>query len=282
MVESLLAARQDPDGRAPVEAGKRDVVRRVANELGVGHMGETHFLFGPDRFRWQNEFARAMGAAGLDPKDSLTVGTMRGWIRDSQPTPGLRPEIADLVICAWAIQEGRAWYRHGSPVVPAPRAGRAAPTRWSCGPSRCRAWPTGSRPWREERRSPVPSRSDYLTGASLTEFAADLRTRVGGHAAGVRPLVQASDRRLPAPRPGHRSHARDASPPRLRSPSLSPTSRAAPTTSRSSRDWPGPSLPGTDQVAGRSLVQASAVTGQLQTFNWERLDAAPGRRTRWR
>lgn len=268
-VEALQAARQDPDGRAPVEAAKRDVVRRVANELGVGHMGETHFLFGPDRFRWNTEFARAMGIAGLDPKDTVTVGTLRGWIRDSQPTPGLRPEVADLVICAWAIQEGRAWYRHGSAVVPAPRPGALQDEM-------------------ELRPEPLPSMDDwklaiargaalagvmspgYLTGAALAEFAAHLRSSVGGHASGVRPLVTGvtdAYKRL--------GLATDVTTGRLATAAAVAELVAAVQGHTDNvalvEGLARTELPGTDQAAGRSLVQASAVTGQLQTFNWDRL-----------
>lgn len=269
VVEALRAARQDPDGRAPVDGAKRDAVRRVANELGVGHMGETHFLFGPDRFRWNNEFARAMGIAGLDPKDAITVGTLRGWIRDSQPSPGLRPEVADLVVCAWAIQEGRAWYRHGSAVVPAPKPG-------------------GLTDEMELRPEPLPSvdswksaiargaalvgviSPEYLTGSALTEFAAALRSGVGAHAAGVRPVVTALTEAYQ----------------RLGLSTDVTTGRLATATAVAQlvAELQGHTdivalvdglaraeLPTTDQVAGRSLVQASAVTGQLQVFNWSRL-----------
>src|SRR6266536_6144734 len=43
------ARSQDRDGRVFVETRDRAAVRRVANPLGVGHMGETHFQFGADR-----------------------------------------------------------------------------------------------------------------------------------------------------------------------------------------------------------------------------------------
>ena len=113
-----------PTGASFVEPAKRDVVRRVANQLGVGHMGETHFLFGPDRFPWSMKFARAMGAAGIDQKDPVTVGTLRGWIRESSQRPGLRPEVADLVDLRMGrssrAERGTAtaphWCRRRSPV----------------------------------------------------------------------------------------------------------------------------------------------------------------------
>ena len=129
----------DQDGRVRLE-GDIAGVRRVANALQVGTAGETHFLFGDDRFGpWGAEFERAAARAGLQPQDTVTVGQIRGWIDAIRPELGLRDEVADLVILAWAALRQRAWYQHGGSIAgSAPRrrparhgtaAGAAAGTR---------------------------------------------------------------------------------------------------------------------------------------------------------
>ena len=133
----------DQDGRVRLE-GDIAAVRRVANALHVGAAGETHFLFGDDRFGpWGAEFERAAARDGLQPQDTVTVGQLRGWIDAMRPELGLRDEVADLIVLAWAALRQRAWYHHGPP---SRRRSRAPPGRtWSCGPSRCRPRPTGRR-----------------------------------------------------------------------------------------------------------------------------------------
>ena len=70
----------DPDGRVRLE-GDIPAVRRVANALHVGMAGETHFLFGDDRFvPWGAEFERAAARDGVRPQDPVTVGQARGWL----------------------------------------------------------------------------------------------------------------------------------------------------------------------------------------------------------
>ncbi len=126
----------DPDGRVRLE-GDIPAVRRVANALHVGMAGETHFLFGDDRFvPWGAEFERAAARDGVQPQDPVTVGQVRGWLDAIRPELGLRDEVADLIVLAWAALRQRAWYQHGAS---SRRRGRAPPGRtWSCGPSRCR------------------------------------------------------------------------------------------------------------------------------------------------
>ncbi|MEV4415911.1 DUF6079 family protein [Catellatospora sp. NPDC049609] len=123
VLAAVEAARQDPDGRAFIDPAKREAVRRVANPLGVGHMGETHFLFGSDRFRWDMLLSTAMGRDGMSPADPVEVRRLRSWINAVSPPAGLRPEVTDLITCAWAVLHTRAWYRYNAPVVPAPTPG---------------------------------------------------------------------------------------------------------------------------------------------------------------
>src|SRR5205807_161653 len=98
-------------------------VRRIANPLQVGTAGETHFMFGQDRFNpWGAEFERAAAREGLQPQESVTAGQVRGWIQALRPAYGLRPEVEDLVILAWGALRQRAWYHHGT-AIEAPNPG---------------------------------------------------------------------------------------------------------------------------------------------------------------
>ena len=64
----------DPEGRVRLD-GDVAAVRRVANALRRRQAGETHFLFGDDRFTpWATEFERAAARDGLRPEDTVTVG----------------------------------------------------------------------------------------------------------------------------------------------------------------------------------------------------------------
>ena len=89
------------------------------------------------------------------------------------PRLGLRDEVADLILLAWAALRQRAWYQHGSP-APAPRPGAV-------------------RPEMELRPEPLPAPGDwqlaasraeqifgihvspYLTAAGVAELAGELR-----------------------------------------------------------------------------------------------------------
>ncbi|HXL95674.1 MAG TPA: hypothetical protein VN969_42685 [Streptosporangiaceae bacterium] len=155
----------DPGGRVKLE-GDIPAVRRVANALQVGMAGETHFLFGDDRFGpWGAEFERAAARDGLQPQDPVTVGRIRGWIDAMRPELGLRDEIADLVMLAWAALRQRAWYQHGAS-VPAPRPG-------------------GTRPDMELKPEPLPLPADWQTATSRAEVMFGIRVNPYLTAAGV-------------------------------------------------------------------------------------------------
>ena len=202
----------DQDGRVRLE-GDIAAVRRVANALQVGTAGETHFLFGDDRFvPWGAEFERAAARDGLQPQDTVTVGQIRGWIDAIRPELGLRDEVADLVVLAWAALRQRAWYQHGGP---SPRRG-----------------PGSTRPDMELRPEPLPAPADwqaatsraeslfgirvnpYLTAAGVAEFTENLRTHVDMTGRRCRRAGRSGGAGLPAPwpaadgRPGRLATAR--------------------------------------------------------------------------
>ena len=133
-----------------------------------------------------------------------------GWTR-SGPQLGLRDEVADLIVLAWAALRQRAWYQHGSS-IPAPRPG-------------------ATRPDMELRPEPLPAPADweaatsraevlfgiqanpYLTAAGLAEFTETLRARldvVADSAAGLVQRVELAYQHLGLPddRPGRLATAR--------------------------------------------------------------------------
>lgn len=123
----VIRALADPGGRVPLEGADIAAVRRIANPLGVGWAAETHFLMGDDRFgQWNTAFERALGARGGDAAAPVTVGEVRAWIDVMTPRKGLKPEVADLVVLAWAALRQRAWYMRGA-AIPAPVPGDLRP-----------------------------------------------------------------------------------------------------------------------------------------------------------
>lgn len=191
-------ARAVADNRAPVtDKSRRDTGRRVANPLGVGHMGETHFVFNTERFSWDGVIDREMSKAGLAPDADVTVAQLREWIDAREPAQGLTTLVSDLIICAWALVHDRAWFRYEAAVVPRPTPGgltpemvvRAeplpSPTDWSKAVARVGAL-FGLTP------------SKYLTGAAVADLAASVRKAVDELKPGVtavKPLVDTATSR---------------------------------------------------------------------------------------
>jgi hypothetical protein len=257
----------DRDGRVRLE-GDITGVRRVANALQVGMAGETHFLFGDDRFvPWGAEFERAAARDGVQPQDAVTVGQVRGWLDAMRPELGLRDELADLIVLAWAALRQRAWYQHGTP-IPAPRPGSA-------------------RPDMELRPEPLPTPADwqaatsraevlfgiranpYLTAAGVGEFTESLRSRLDALAdpAAVLALrVEVAYRHLglPAGHPHRLPTARAGA-------DLVEALRRASSRVHLVETLARAALPATDTVVTNSLSQAQAVTGAVDAFRWDRL-----------
>ncbi len=259
----------DPDGRVRLE-GDITAVRRVANALQVGAAGETHFLFGDDRFGpWGAEFERAAARAGLQPQDTVTVGQIRGWIDAIRPELGLRDEVADLVILAWAALRQRAWYQHGSP-IPAPRPG-------------------GARPDMELRPEPLPAPGDwqaatsraeslfgiranpYLTAAGLTELTGSISSHVDALADPAAALVPriADAYRHAGVAEGTRGRLATARAAAALVQSLQRAGNRVHLVETLARA----DLPTTETAVASSLRQAAPVSAALHSFRWERLDA---------
>ncbi|HEV2377799.1 MAG TPA: hypothetical protein VGS19_37260 [Streptosporangiaceae bacterium] len=256
----------DRDGRVRLE-GDIAAVRRVANVLSVGTAGETHFLFGDDRFGWGAEFERAAARDGLALQDPVTVGRIRGWIDAIRPELGLRDEVADLIVLAWAALRQRAWYHHGTS-VPAPRPG-------------------STRPDMELRPEPLPEPADwraatsraevlfgirtnpYLTAAGVAEFSEKVRTHVDmwvDAAVALVPRIELAYRHvgLPGDHPGRLATARAGV-------NLVEALRRASSRVHLTETLARTTLPGTDTAVANSLSRATAVAAEVEKFQWERL-----------
>ena len=260
----------DPDGRVKLE-GDIQAVRRVANPLGVGYAAETHFLFGDDRFTpWGAAFERGLARDGLQPQDTVAVGRLRTWIEAIRPAMGLRDEVADLVILAWAALRQRAWYLHGA-LVPPPRPGALQAAM-------------------ELRPEPMPTPGDWARATSRTEAlfgrhvnpylnttaVTELMSKVRDH---VEPLLTPNGELVPQLEAAYeRLGLTEGAPGRLA------TARAAAALTenlwraavagnrvRLVETLAAAQLPGTEAAMASSLRTAGAVTGALRAFSWERL-----------
>jgi hypothetical protein len=256
----------DPERRVPLQ-GDITAVRRIANALQVGMAGETHYLFGDDRFPWGAEFEKAAARGGIQPQDPVSVGQIRTWVDAMRPALGLRDEVADLIVLAWAALRQRAWYQHGAP-IPAPRPGT-------------------TRPDMELRPEPLPVPADwdaatsraevlfgiranpYLTAAGLAEFTEILRMRldvVADSAMTLVPRVELAYRNLdlPSDRPGRLATARAGA-------TLVEALRRAGGRVHLVETLARAALPGSATAVANSLSRAQAMASAVDAFRWDRL-----------
>ncbi len=259
----------DPEGRVRLE-GDVAAVRRVANVLGVGFAAETHFLFGDDRFApWAAEFERAAARDGIRPQDTVAVAQARKWIDAMTPPYGLRDEVADVVILAWAALRTRAWYLHGGAVSP-PKPGTL-------------------RPEMELRPEPLPAPADwkkaasraealfashvnpYLTAAGVAELAADIQHNVDAltdHAIGLVVQIKHAYQHLGLPEDEETGRLATA---RASEHLLTALQQAGGDKVRLIETLSQAALPGTETALAKSLKSASDVKDALASFPWDRL-----------
>ena len=271
-------AAADREGRVFVEPHDRPALRRVANPLQIGSAGENHFLFGDDRFAvWGGEFARASGRDRLDPHEPVEAGRVRAWIGRMAPALGLRDEVADLVILAWATLRQRAWYDRGGP-VPGPRPGSVRdemrlrpqpmppPDDWEAAVQRTGAL-FGVKP------------NQYLTApavAGLTEVVVQCVDRLIGPASDlVEPLRRAYDElgldaSAPAGRQDGPAGAGRLATARAAADLLTRLKRAGDPV-RLVHTLATAELPATDAAVARSLSTTRDLAEALKGFRWNRL-----------
>jgi hypothetical protein len=261
----------DSEKRVELQADAA-VVRRIAGPLGVGKATEMHFLLGDDRFvPWGQEIERALGRRfqeqGTPADGPVTIGELRRWIRDVTPAHGLRDEVADLVIIAWAALRQRAWFQHGTAQATVPDPGSLAPSM-------------------ELRTQELPSPDDweaartiagamfgitgaaYLTAPAVADFVGQVTAQARDLAQTAPDLVTALERVYQG------LGIEDGD--RLR------TARATAALVQRLRHLTGVKLvqavaspdlgPATATAAGKSLSSAAAVTDAVSRFPWQRLD----------
>ncbi|GAA1485108.1 DUF6079 family protein [Brachybacterium fresconis] len=125
VAEHISRAAGDPDHRVPLQ-GNVAAVRRVTDPLRVGRTTETHFLFGAEYFgTWDRDVITGIGAVGLDPDGTVSVGELQDALRRTTIGAGLDRHVLDLVTIAWAIRHQRAWTQY-SASIPQPQPGKLA------------------------------------------------------------------------------------------------------------------------------------------------------------
>jgi hypothetical protein len=248
------------------------VVRRIANPLGVGRATEMHYLLGDDRFTpWGQEIERALGRRaqgnGAPADGPVTVGELRQWIRDVTPTHGLRDEVADLVVIAWAALRQRAWFQHKTPLGTVPVPGSLAPNM----ELRTQELPSAQE-WDAARTTAGlllgVNGAAYLTAPAVADFVARVTTAAQASAQTAPDLVAGLEKVY------RNLGISDGE--RLR------TARASAALVQQLRNLTGVKLvqalvaPDLDKAtateAGRSLTSAETVAMRLAAFRWDRLD----------
>ncbi|GAA3441635.1 phage resistance protein [Planomonospora venezuelensis] len=117
VLQYLDSAAAEESGRVPMAARDRDVLRKVANPLGVGEALENAFLFSAETFPLRRHFTQRAAQEGLD--EVIGVGRLIEWLDRPQPR-GLDPLTRGLVIAAFALAQDREWYSNGSGPVARP------------------------------------------------------------------------------------------------------------------------------------------------------------------
>ncbi|MET7749033.1 hypothetical protein [Micromonospora sp. NPDC005367] len=118
VLDHVRRAVESPEGRVEVDRANRQTLRRIANPLQLGTMHEAAFVI---EGQWTQHFHRRAAAEGI--KGDLRVADLFRWIDDPSPR-GLDPIVAQLVVATFAEQTDRAFYLHGSQVIPAPDLGK--------------------------------------------------------------------------------------------------------------------------------------------------------------
>lgn len=261
----------DSDKRVELQADAA-VVRRIAEPLGVGKATEMHYLLGDDRFTpWGQEIERGLGRRaqeqGAAADSPVTVGELRRWIADVTPDHGLRNDVADLVIIAWAALRQRAWFQHGSPHATVPDPGSLSPSL----ELRTQELPSADE-WEAARTVAGAmlgvTAAAYLTAPAVADFVSQVTAKAADLAQTAPDLVTAVESTYRTLGIGDGDRLQ--------------TARAGATLVQQLRHLTGvalvqalasPELAGaTPTAAGKSLISAATVAGALNQFQWHRLD----------
>ena len=111
VLEVVERAAVDPGKRVEVDRQARSEVRHIAVPLGLGAMGEMHFVL---ERKWLDELERKQAQHG---GDTLSVRELRAWIQEPERR-GLDREVQNLLILTFALQKGLRFSLHGQPASP--------------------------------------------------------------------------------------------------------------------------------------------------------------------
>ncbi|WP_199044191.1 hypothetical protein [Glycomyces salinus] len=118
MWQKVEEAAGDAHKRAEITKAERETLARIAAPLGEGTVGEASFVLTEHVKRDLDREVEATGHA-----DEVSVAYLRD--RLAERTPGLPPELVDLLVVCYAIQDDRTWL-HGGVTVEAPKPGQLA------------------------------------------------------------------------------------------------------------------------------------------------------------
>ncbi len=106
-----------PDQRLPLERADRDLVRRIVAPLALAKVNETHLIFTATEFQvWNTRIGQGLSAQGVSPDGPVQVEVLRSAVNPPSTARGLTDSVRDLLVCAWAMQHQRSWWRSGSAV----------------------------------------------------------------------------------------------------------------------------------------------------------------------
>lgn len=266
VLEHVQRAMAEEDHRVPLD-GDIAAVRRVANPLGVGRAAETHFIFGDDRFEpWGQEFERDLGRRG-DDQAPVSVREIREWIDAIEPAKGLKDEVSDLVILAWAELRQRAWFTYGG-AIPPPEPGKLRPEM----ELRVQPLPTSPEWTRASERAGKlfgVTGTPYPTPQAVASLAQAVKHEAQEHYDDAFALVEALKTAYPQVGLEISEDADRVA-----------TARVAADLVEQLRHLDGVELvrrlaahdSSKDAAIGRSVKSAGMVARQLQQFRWERLE----------
>jgi hypothetical protein len=186
----LREAQSQADGRIPLERRERDVVRRVAEPLGIAKTNETHLIFTANLFSgWASRITQGLSRQSIDESADVDIDVLRAAIEPSGSRRGLTDDMIDLIGGAWAAHTKRSWFLH-STAIPEPGIGdfrRGTTLRMESLPDR-QIWVDATRRWTAWTGDVV---NDYLTASNLAGFADQVRDYARSRFVGRSPFVAA-------------------------------------------------------------------------------------------
>jgi hypothetical protein len=255
VLEEVLRAIDDRDGRVLVERDKRPVLRQVALPLKLGEMTETHFLL---LDHWKNHFNRKLA----EPGGAVTAARLRQWMDEPRPM-GLPREVQNLLILLFARQTNRQFYLHG---------GQASPTIASLQDALELREPVlpGQERWDLAIRLAGAvlgvTGSPLLNLVNSNRFAAEIVEIAEKRKAEARLLVSVLEKRLEVQglAPGECARFRTASASAKLAEALSGKRGAEAVEALASAE-----IPTSGEAMGMSLATAAEVRTQIEAANWE-------------